>query len=41
MQKFTSDPEGSMETIYRSRTPLWWSLAALVSWFFLLGPRLS
>lgn len=41
MQKFTSDPEGSMETIYRSRAPLWWGLAALVSWLFLLGPRLG
>ena len=30
-----------METIYRSRTSLWWGLAALVGWLFLLGPRLG
>lgn len=36
-----SDPEGSMETIYRSRGSLWWGLAALVGWLFLLGPRLG
>lgn len=41
MQKFTSDEEGSMEIIYRSRTSLWWGLAALVGWLFLLGPRLG
>ena len=36
-----SDPEGSMETIYRSRGSLWWGLAALVGWLFLLSPRLG
>ena len=30
-----------METIYRSRGSLWWGLAALVGWLFLLGPRLG
>ena len=30
-----------METIYRSRTSLWWGLAALVGWLFLLSPRLG
>lgn len=30
-----------METIYRSRGSLWWGLAALVGWLFLLSPRLG
>lgn len=41
MPRFMSDPEGSMETIYRSRGSLWWGLAALVGWLFLLSPRLG
>ena len=41
MPRFMSDSEGSMETIYRSRGSLWWGLAALVGWLFLLGPRLG
>ena len=38
MQRFMSDEEGSMETIYRSRTSLWWGLAALVGWLALCLP---
>ena len=41
MPRFTSDEGGSMETIYRSRTSLWWGLAALVGWLVLLSPRLG
>ena len=41
MPRFMSDEEGSMETIYRSRGSLWWGLAALVGWLFLLSPRLG
>lgn len=40
MPRFMSDPEGSMETIYRSRGSLWWGLAALRLVLTVLSVRL-